>query len=207
LSGLFAIERANLSYNDITDISPISMLIELKNINIASNEQVMSSEPLRGMRRMNVVSVSGIDTVDLNVFVGMPELRTLHIVNNENIDCSILTKLSLDFLEISCDNSVFPIITKLDTLTRLRLHGFGLTSISGIESLSNLNALDLIAETCTDISPLAQLNVETLELQVAEDCDLSPLAKMPNLKQIVDTSRPLDRIQALLPGIEVVPAH
>jgi tetratricopeptide (TPR) repeat protein len=206
LSGLFAIERTNLSFNSITDISPISMLIELNFIVLNNNKELMSADPLRGMRKLNHVSVSDIDTVDLNVFVGMPELKSLFIVGNKNIDYSILKKLSLNSLSVSCNDTNFPIITELNTLTTLRLHGSVLTSISGIESLSNLRYL-VINQNCTDISPLASLNVDTLEIHVAKDCDLTPLAKMPNLKQIIDTSSPLDRIQALLPGIEVVPFH
>jgi tetratricopeptide (TPR) repeat protein len=208
LSGLFAIERIKLQYNNITDISPISMLTELTEINISNNQQLMSSEPLRGMRKLYSAYIGGIDTVDLNVFVGMPELKSLSIValvSNKNIDFSILKKLSLQHIEVTCDESNFPFITEMDTLTSLRLHGNALTSISGIESLSNLKRLELLARICTDISPLASLNVDFLLLEVGEDCDLTPLAKMPNLKTLRITSSQLDRAQALLPGIEVNP--
>ena len=229
VSHLIALRSLSISYNDVVDISPISMLIELTSIQISNNEQLASAEPLRGLRKLSSASVSNVARVDLNVFVGMPELRRLNLVRIESVDYSLLTKLNLTYLEISCDNAVFQIVKQLTTLESLRLHGWsswdpetqlqseGLTSLAGIEQLSRLTKLDLLAGECRDISPLASLSLEELELDVSDECDLTPLTRISSLKTVYvrddhqapdapDASageRLLDRLRALLPSVEV----
>jgi tetratricopeptide (TPR) repeat protein len=225
VSELIALKALSLGYNEIVDISPISMLIELSLINIANNTQLSSAEPLRGLRKLSSASVSFVNAVDLNVFVGMPELRRMDLVGIESIDYSVLTQLNLDYLEITCDDSIFHIVKQLRTLTKLRIHGQGswnnetntqsdgLTNISGIEALANLTQLDLLAPNCQDISPLATLRLEQLELNLPDDIDLTPLKNMTSLAKVVvpqhynlngdDGNSLLERARAVLPNVEV----
>ncbi|HEY8500567.1 MAG TPA: leucine-rich repeat domain-containing protein [Clostridia bacterium] len=213
ISGLIALEWLELGYNNITDISPISMLIELEYVSLNNNEQLASAEALRGLRKLSSVSISQINTVDLNVFAGMPELKSMHLVNVENIDYSILTRLQLEYLETSCDDEIFQIIRQLKSLNSLRLHAYGLTDITGIEALTNLTKLDLLAPNCRDISAIASLNLEILELELPNDCDLTPLTKISTLQKVIvpdyrrdpsEQGTPLiDRVKALLPNVEV----
>lgn len=217
VSELIALKSISLGYNDIMDISPISMLIELEKIDLGNNNQLSSTEPLRGLRKLSSVTVSMVNAVDLNIFVGMPELRRMNLVSIESIDYSILTQLYLEYLEITCDNATFQIVKQLKTLTSLRLHGAGfwnpesksqsgeLTNISGIEMLTNLTKLDLLAP-CYDISPLSSLNIEQLELNIPDDCDLTPLTKIASLKKVIvpkNYGNLIDRVRDLLPNIEV----
>ena len=225
VSKLIALETLSLCYNKIVDISPISMLIELQSIDLAKNEQLSSIEPLRGLRKLKSVAVTDVRGFDLNVLVGMPELRSMNLVNIENIDYNILQKFNLEFLEITCDDDTFQIVKQMETLTFLRLHGngnfirikegtpaVGLTDISGIEQLSNLTRLELLAPNCHDISPLASLNIVQLELDLPDDCDLTPLTQISSLKKVVvreagskssEEDSLINRIRALLPHVEV----
>lgn len=225
VSELIALRSLSLSCNDIADVSPVSMLIELHTIDLGDNKQLSSAEPLRGLRKLQFVYISGVNSVDLSIFVGMPELCSMSLVINESIDYSKLTQLNLDYLEITCDDTIFQTIKQLTSLTRLRLHGDGywnsedeytgvLTNISGIGQLSNLTTLDLLANNCYDISPLASLNVETLEIELPDNCDLTPLAKMANLKKVIipsyrrqsedeETMLLIDKLRTLLPDVEV----
>jgi len=228
VSELIALRSLSLAYNDITDISPISLLIELQNISLVNNKQISSVEPLKGLRKLSYVVISGVNAVDLSIFVGMPELRNMNLVDIENIDYSILKQLHLDYLEITCDDATFQIVKQLTTLTSLRLHGQGiwsydegdltqtgvLTNISGIEQLINLTKLDLLAFNCHDISPLAALKIKQLELYLPNDCDLNPLTQISSLEKVVvpdiyyssETSESdslIDRVRAILPNVEV----
>lgn len=226
LSGLYSLNHLTLTYNDIIDISPLSMLIDLENLSISQNRQIASSEPLRGLRKLSSVSLSGIDTVDLTVLRACPQLSTLHLTGNINIDYSILLDFDkLDYLEITCDDANFQIIKQLHSLTRLRLHGQGawnndtqeradgLSNIDGIGALSNLTDLDLLAPGCYNITPLTSLKLQTIEIQLADDCDLTPLQNIPTLQRVtVNTSGTTEEadsrlasIRALLPGVEVAP--
>lgn len=227
VSNLIALKTLNLSYNSIKNISPISLMIELTNIQIDGNGELSSIDELRGLRKLTYVNISGFTSADLSIFLAMPELSDLHLLYLGSADYSILPQLSnLNYLEISCDDSSFQFIKQTKTLTSLRLHGDGrwdsesgaeiggLTNISGIEELTNLKRLDLLATNCHDISPLSSLNVEEMEIKLPEDCDLTPLRSMPSLKTVIvndyryypDSSEAgsmLEKVKALLPDVEV----
>jgi tetratricopeptide (TPR) repeat protein len=224
VSELIALQSVSLAYNDIVDISPISLLIELQHITLVHNEKLASAEPLRGLRKLSSVAVSHVNTVDLNIFVGMPELRRMNLVHIGNIDYNILTKLNLEHLEITCDDATFQIVRQLNSLTSLRLHGHGawnyenetqsggLTSILGIEQLSNLTKLDLLAPNLPSISPLASLRLEQIEIELPDDCDLTPLKSISSLTKVVvprsynpdgDDNSLFERVRSLLPNVEV----
>lgn len=179
-----------------------------------NNEHLSSAEPLRGLRKLSSVSISDVNTVDLNVFAGLPELRKMNLVGVENIDYSALAKLQLEYLEITCDDEIFQTVKQLKSLKSLRVHGYGgLTAINGIEALTNLYRLDLLAPDCHDISPLSSLKLEYLELELPDDCDLTPLTKISTLKKVVvpdyymgpaeSGTQLMDKVRALLPNVEV----
>ncbi len=214
VSYLNSLSYINLDYNNISDISPISMLIELESIDVSDNHQLTSIEPLRGLRKLSSVGISGVGYVDLNALLNLEHLKTMHISSGEDTDYSLLTKFNLDYLEISCNEEIFQTVKQLNSLTNLRLHGSELTNISGIESLTNLKHLDLLAPNCHDISSLSSLNVEYLEIDLPFDCDLSPLTQMPQLKQIEireyhNRDREqyydwVDKIKNTVPDVEVI---
>lgn len=222
VSELIALKSLSVAYNNVVDISPVSMLIELTSIQISNNKQIASAEPLRGLRKLSSVSLSRITKVDLNVFVGMPELRSMNLVGIESVDYSILMQLNLDYLEITCDDSVFQIVKQLASLTSLRLHGQGswnngaqtggLTNITGISSLNSLTRLDLLAPNCHDIAAISSLKLERIEIDLPDDCDLTPLKSIASLSKVIvprsnnseaGENSLLERVRVLLPGIEV----
>ena len=219
ISGLFTLRHLSLGYNKIEDISPLSYLIELEDVSLHDNPKISSVGPLQGLRKLKVLGLSDIETVDLSVCLGLPELKDLHLGGNKNVNYSLLTQLNLTDLEIRADSQNFPIICQLKSLTWLRLHIYSmagenhgensLTSLSGIENLTNLKSLDILGNGY-DLSPLAALGVEELELEVAGDCDFTPLQRMKNLKKVIipahgraDNDETFAKVKALLPNIEV----
>lgn len=227
VSELIALQTLKLNYNDIRDIAPISMLIELNHVSISNNSELMSAEPLRGLRKLSYVSVSNTGAVDLGVLAGLPELQRLHLVGVDQVDYNVLPQLDkLTYLEVTCDDAVFQIVKQLKTLTSLRLHGNGkwneeekvrtgeLTNVSGIGALSNLTNLDLLASNCHDISELTSLQLEELEIELSDDCDLAPLKEIKSLKKVTVVNRSgildsdelntrVNEIREMLPGVEV----
>ena len=92
-------------------------------------------------------------------------------------------------------------------VTQLALVNGSLTSLEGIESLKELDYLDVSGNAVSDISPLTALNgLKTLRLlDIPADCDLSPLAKCPELEQVYVSLDMTDRIAPLVEaGIEVI---
>ncbi|MDF2538392.1 MAG: hypothetical protein K0S76_1413 [Herbinix sp.] len=227
VSNLIALKTLNLAYNGIKNISPISMLIELTDLHINGNGELSSIDELRGLRKMTNVNLSNFTTADLSIFLAMPELSSLHLMGLGDADYSVLPQLpKLSYLEISCDDEIFQFIKQIKTLNNLRLHGFGtwdnetgnntggLTDIAGIGALSSLVNLDLLAPNCYDISPLATLGVETLEIDLPKDCDLTPLKSITSLKTVIvnehnydptlsEGESLLETIKGLLPKVEV----
>ncbi|HEY8500149.1 MAG TPA: tetratricopeptide repeat protein [Clostridia bacterium] len=213
VSGLIALETLDIGGNNVTDISPISMLIELRNLSLTDIKQLSSSEPLRGLRKLSVVGLINTENVDLNVFVGMPELKYMSLAGAHNVDYTVLPRLQLEYLELFCYEETFQIVKQLKSLEHLRMFAIGLTNVSGIEELTNLTRLDLLAEDCHDISAISSLKLETLELRLPDDCDLTPLTKISTLKKVIvpdyrrdpsEQGTPLiDRVKALLPNVEV----
>ncbi len=224
LSGLSALKSIDVMYNRIEDISPLAMLIELTDVSISNNRQLVSAEPLGGLRKLNYIGLSSVEAVDLEIFCNLPELRRMSLVGVGKINYHILPELKLYYLEISCDDEMLSAVCRMKTLKELRLHGrcwnretfevTPLTSIEGIGALDNLTKLDLLAPDCHDISPISSLNIEILELELPADCDLTPLKSLKKLKTVIipseyyapedDTgSRMLEQVRKLLPGIEV----
>jgi len=225
ISNLISLKTLNLSYNSIKDIAPISMLIELTSLDIDGSDELTSIDELRGLRKLNSVYISGFASADLNIFLSMPELSSLQLMRLGEADYSVLPNLSkLNHLSISCDNDNFKFIKQIKTLTSLRLYGYGiwseteviggLTDISGIGELSNLKSLALLSNNCYDISPLASLGIEEIEIDLPKDCDLTPLKSLPNLKTVIvdsyvgewdstEDDSHIEKIKALLPNVEV----
>ena len=218
VSGLFALQNINLSWNKIEDVSPLSYLIELEIIGLHDNPQIASVAPLQGLRKLRSISLSNAKNVDLSVFLQMPELEWMQLLRNENVNYSLLTQLNLSGLEISVSSQNFPIICQLKSLSDLRLHTYSLagenqatdqlTSLSGIENLTNLKKLSLSGDKF-DLSSITALGVEELQLDIRSYCDFTPLRQMKNLKKVIipswnsDQEETFAKVKALLPDIEV----
>lgn len=222
VSEMIALKTLNISYNSVKNISPISMLIELTSIAIDGSDELTSIDELRGLRKLESVNISDFASADLSIFLAMPELDSLHLLNIESANYNVLPQLpNLKYLEISCDDMNFQYIKQIETLTNLRLHGHGswnngeqiagLTNIDGIESLNNLVSLDLLAPDCHDITALSSLNIEQIEIDLPDDCDLKPLKDIKTLKKVVVTKNydeleensMLEKVRELLPDVEL----
>lgn len=226
VSKLVSLEHLDLSYNNVKDISPISMLIELTGLAIHGSDELTSTDELLGLRKLKTVLFENFAYVDLNIFRSMPELIRLALFDIGAADYSILPQLSkLKILELNCDNKIFQHIKKIKTLIDLGLFADvsysesgerigDLTDLSGIGELTNLTSLEIYADNCHDISPLASLGIERMVIFLPEDCDLTPLKSLPNLKRVfvagygdvwdlTENDSYIEKIRALLPNVEV----
>lgn len=85
-----------------------------------------------------------------------------------------------------------------DLITNLALSDLGITSIDGIESLSNLRSLDLRGNPIKDLEPLRNLaKLESLNLRETLVTDLAPISGLVNLEYLNIHSTPLEDLAVI----------
>ena len=165
LTGLeFAVNLTylNTQYNfDITDLSPLAGLTNLKTFALGCNSHTDISF-LSGLTNLTDLNVGGNGFTDISFLSGLTNLTRLHLGNNDITDISP--------------------VAGLINLTELGLLGNDITDISPLAGLTNLTRLVLLGNDITDISPLAGLiKLAYLDLRENSIRDISSLSGLSNL--------------------------
>lgn len=85
-----------------------------------------------------------------------------------------------------------------DLITTLSLRDLGITSIEGIQTLTNLRTLDLRGNPIADLEPLRNLvYLESLNLRETLVNDLSPISNLVNLQYLNIHSTPIENIEVI----------
>lgn len=101
-----------------------------------------------------------------------------------------------DILELSVDDPISA--EQAASVTHFSAFDRGVTSLAGLECLTNLSALYLMDNAIEDLSPIAQL--EQLERLLLDDnllTELPPLASIPNLRRLDLSGNALSDITVL----------
>ena len=199
----------NLDNNDLTDLSPVSGLTELQQINVNNNPDLTDLSPLSGLTELRMVNFQGCNVEDYSF---MAELTRLEVVSlycvGEETDLSFLSDLSnvksLTYYEWNGNNNFgqapgiidISFLRGMTGLRELRLQisseveTIDLSALSGLTELRNLiiysrnrsGNSDLPA--VTDLTPLSGLTkLEMLEIP-AEVKSLAPLAGLTELQSL-----------------------
>ena len=154
----------SLANNQITDISPLSELVNLDILNLGIN-----------------------NITDISLLSELVNLKQLYLGNNKIYDISPLSGLVyLGILDLNFNNitDISPLST-LVKLEELRLWGNQITDISPLSGLVNLQGLFLVDNQITDISPLSNLtNLTWLELSGNQITNVSPLSNLTGLTRL-----------------------
>ena len=159
------LSMVNVNGNKITDISPIAVTnFELR----ATDNQISDISCLKGTTA-EFIFLSNNQISDISVFEANDGLRTLELKNNNIIDISALK---------DCFN-----------ISTLDLSGNQIADISAIATIDNLSNLDLRNNQIADISPLAQNqkfvdSEPTIYLSNNKIVDLTPLSNFKNCDSI-----------------------
>ena len=122
LSGLIKLTELNLFRNTIGDLSPLSNLTELRVLDISGNSYISDLSPLSGMTRMRTLHLYTNDVSDLSPLSGMTELRWLDVSSNLIWDISPLSTLT-ELGGVALNNNAISDFSPLSGLTRLqRVH-------------------------------------------------------------------------------------
>ena len=123
LSGLIKLTELNLFRNTIADLSPLSNLTELRVLDISGNSYISDLSPLSGMTGMRTLHLYTNDVSDLSPLSGMTELRWLDLSSNLIWDISPLASLT-ELGGLAVNNNAVSDLSPLSGLPRLkRVHG------------------------------------------------------------------------------------
>jgi Leucine-rich repeat (LRR) protein len=187
------LQDLSLGCNPITDISPLSGLTNLQNLNLNDatpfrHSQITDISPLSGLTNLQSLGLACLPITDISPLSGLTNLLFLNLNQDPIADISPLSGLTnLQTLWLNYDQIID--ISPLAGLTNLQDLDLGgnnkITDVSPLSGLTNLQTLNLDANTITDISPLSGLtNLQTLWLRFNQIIDISPLAGLTNLQNL-----------------------
>jgi internalin A len=170
----------NLSSNQLSDISPLSSLVNLTFLNLSSN-QIRDISPLSSLVNLSLLNLSSNQISDISPLSNLRNLSLLYLVNNQISDISPLSSLvNLTLLNLSSNqiSDISPFLSS-NSLSSLDLSSNRISNISPLSSLVNLSLLDLMNNQISDISPLSSLVcLSSLDLSSNQISDISPLVSL-----------------------------
>ena len=208
ISDLVNLKNLDISGNDILEISDLSKLINLENLDFSTNK-VETIGSISNMNKLLNLSFNNNMVFDMTPIKDITTLQTLSLLNNKVANVQPLSNLSglakLD-LQANLVGDISPLNT-LVGLQRLDLNSNLVTDISVISGLVNLKFLVLNNNKISNISAISNFKMlEELYLKNNLISDISALNDLDNLK-ILDLSYNLiETISVLLSlgGLEEV---
>jgi len=175
-----------LSYNNISDITPLTGLTNLEVLSLGGNN-ISDLSPLAGLTNLTRLDLWSNNISDLSPLAGLTNLTELWLYENNISDITPLaglTNLTELWLYENNISDITP-LAGLTNLTGLYLDRNNISDLSPLAGLTNLEVLGLWSNNITDISPLAGLtNLTKLYLRDNNISDLSPLAGLTNLTEL-----------------------
>ena len=201
------LSKIDLRDNEISDLSPLAGLINLRELRLDHNFQPSDLSPLAGLINLEVLDFT-FNVSDLSPLAGLINLEYLHFTDTNVSDFSPLAGLinleSLGFSRTPIISDISPLaglvnlkfigswgnaisdLSPLAGLTKLELINFcggNISDLTPLAGLTGLKELYLARQEISDISLLANLTGLTrLDLHNNDISDISPLAKLTQLK-------------------------
>ena len=177
--------RLDLKDNQISDISPIAGLIELRELELGGNP-ISDISPVKGLTNLTVLYFGNTQVSDLSPVAGLINLKKLDFNNNDDtLDLSPVA--GLINLESLVGDKIFDLspVAGLIKLKALFFHGDNISNLSSVAGLINLRVIHIGGTSVSDLSPLAGLTkLERLYLPGGEIADLTPLAGLISLEEL-----------------------
>ena len=170
---------------NISDISAVSGLVDLEKIEIKHNH-VTDISALAGLSCLTSVGINDNPITDLSPLVFCPNLRFLDLCDMDGYDASIFAQLGdFTYLDISNQTASYKHLSG-KTISELRIAWGKMDSLSYLDGVSGIEALEINNCKVTDLAPLLNhpelrtLNIKGLDLE-----DLSILLELPKLERVV----------------------
>ncbi len=185
------LRRLDVNNRGIQDLTGLQFAINLRLLRLgdwhSSGNQVSDLSPIAGLIDLRELWVSHNPVSDISPLEGLTNLTRLLLQNTQIADISPLRNLK-DLIHLEMyHTSVFDLspIRRLTNLTYLALHHTLVSDISPVRGLTNLNHFNVRQTLVDDLSPIAGLiKLEWLAFSHENLSSLAPLAGLINLKFI-----------------------
>ncbi|MCU6791979.1 leucine-rich repeat domain-containing protein [Paenibacillus sp. WQ 127069] len=186
IKNLINLQEIYCESNGIADLTPISELINLSRVSFTANRKISDLTPIKNLQHLEYADFSITNVIDLSALSNLPNLKTLELMSNKFSDLSPLANLqSLERLAIGSNKNISD-LSPLNGLIHLKVLWItedGLTDISSLAGLESLKELHAYKNNIQDISALQNLkNLEFVTLSNNKIQDISPLLKLKSLK-------------------------
>ena len=189
----------NLFDNQVSDLSPIAGLINLRGL-ILNNNLVSDISPLKGLKNLYYLKFNDNQVSDLSPLAGLIDLEVLEFSKGDVSDLSPLAGLiNLKDLRFNEGNvSDLSPLAGLINLEGLRFHEGNVSNISPLAGLVNLKIVSSWNSPLSDLSPLAGLTkLEKIDFCHGDISDLTPLVGLTGLKELYFVANEISDISPL----------
>ena len=178
VSGLTELTELNLSFGEFSSLWPLEELTGLTRLDLSCND-VSDLRPLSGLTGLTELRLGSNAVSDLTPLSGLTGLTVLDINSNRITDLSPIAGLT-GLTELNASLNEIPDLTPLAGMTqlvRLRLSFNSFSSLEPLRSMEKLELLDLGSTPVTELGPLAGLtSLTSLDLENCSVTDWSPVA-------------------------------
>lgn len=192
----------NLDGNNLTDISPVSGLTELTELNVMNNPDLTDLSPLAGLTELTRINFYGSPISDYSFMAGMTKLEQVQLYDvQEDTDLSFLSGMTnVKRLYTNGSNNYISDLSFLSGMTGLQelnlqvgagLEELDLSFAANMPELTRLNIYNngQNSVNATDLTPLAGLT-KLQELSVSAEVEsLAPLTGLTELRSLQLWSR------------------
>ena len=179
-------ERLDLSSRNLTDLSALAGLTDLRELDLSDNA-ITDLSPLAGLTGLEVLNLSGNRIADLWPLAGLTALERLSLADNRIADLSPLAGLTgLEVLNLSGNRiaDLWP-LAGLTALERLSLADNRIADLWPLTGLSGLEVLLLDRNRVADVLALSQLaGLANLGLAGNRIADIGLLAELGGLRRL-----------------------
>ena len=185
IAGLVELRDLRLDENPISDLSPLKNLKNLTRL-VCRDTPVSDLSPLAGLINLRLIFLNANPNIsDLSPLSGLINLEVLHFTDNKISDLSPLAEcINLRGI-LSWGNPVSDLspLTQLPKLDDLNICGGKISDLTPLADFTSLKELYFANNEISDISPLARLTgLNRLNLEDNDISGVSPLASLTNLK-------------------------
>ncbi len=222
LKGILKEQKINISENhEIRDLSPLSELTELREIN-CSNSMVTDLFPIRNLNHLEILNCSETPVDDIQAMHYTTTLKDLNcgftlindlspingLVNLENLNCEGIKITNLDFVTQMKNLKMFDCsktriydlgpLSELLTIENLDISGTSVVSLEIVKGLTNLTYLNCENTAISSIEFLiAHPKLEILRISNTSVGSLDAMKDMENLKRIYCDNTGIPKTEAI----------
>lgn len=188
ISGISVLENlkiVDLSFNSIENTEPLGNLTEIEELNLSSNTEIKDISSLGKLTELRVLHLEGCAVEDISVAENFKKLEELYINNNKVKSFQAIKNLTTleKFFADNCGVSDVSPLAKLENLTHLQLVNNSIEDISPLKGKTQLMQLGLGNNNFKDVSVLADMT-KLVNLDISYNKNIKDLhfaEKMTNL--------------------------